>query len=59
EYYSANEKKIKAIGTKSHSWHIGDKAFAKDMYSTINGDLDRHVIPSRRRDAEGNLILRG
>ncbi|MEN8207320.1 MAG: alpha/beta hydrolase, partial [Pseudomonadota bacterium] len=32
EYYSANEKKIKAIGTKSHSWHIGDKAFAKDMY---------------------------
>lgn len=46
-YYDENESVIEAIGTKSHSWYIGNAQFTKDMFITIAGDIDRHSIPTR------------
>jgi hypothetical protein len=31
----------------THSWHIGDKTFAKDFLATIHGDVDRFQIGTR------------
>ena len=59
DYFQKNEKSIEkvAIGTPSHSWHIGDALFTKDMYHTINGDIDRHRIPTRvMKDGELRLV---
>lgn len=46
-YYDENESAIESIGTKSHSWYIGNEQFTKDMFFTISGDIDRHSIPTR------------
>ena len=43
-------------GSFSHSWHIGDPVFARDLLDTIGGDIDRHAIPTRTHDA-GRLVL--
>jgi len=32
----------------SHSWYIGDPHFTKDMFFTLQGDIDRHSIPTRK-----------
>lgn len=45
-----------AIGNKTHSWHIGDGVFTKDMYLTISGDVDRRFIETRE-DKNGELHL--
>ena len=43
-------------GTFCHSWHIGNPHFTKDLCYTIQGDIDRHAIPTREvRD--GELVL--
>jgi len=41
----------------SHSWHIGNPTFARDLVDTLHGDVDRMVIPSRRIDGRGRLTL--
>ncbi len=48
DYYQENEGIIEAIGNKSHSWYIGNKAFTKDLLYTISGDIDRYQIPTRK-----------
>lgn len=45
-----------SIGSFDHSWHIGNRVFAADLFETLRGDLDRAVIPTRRRDS-GRLKL--
>mgnify|MGYP000120862797 CR=1 FL=1 len=44
------------FGSWSHSWHIGDRVFARDLAMTLEGAIDRHAIPTRRR-AEAGLSL--
>ena len=44
------------VGDPTHSWHFGDPLFAKDLAYTIEGDIDRHRIPTRRTE-DGRLIL--
>jgi len=56
-YYQAHEESIHALGTKSHSWYIGDPVFTRDMLLTIAGDIDRHAIPTREI-MNGSLFLR-
>jgi hypothetical protein len=34
------------IGTRDHSWHIGDPVFTRDMIDTMNG-VDRAVMATR------------
>ena len=47
------------IGSFDHSWHIGNKVFARDLFETLRGDMDRTVIPTRRQDSQGKLHLIG
>lgn len=46
-----------AIGSFDHSWHIGNRVFARDLFEVIKGDLDRSVIPTRLAAADGALRL--
>ena len=43
--------------TFCHSWHIGNRVFARDLAWVLHGGIDRHAIPTRRRDGDG-LALR-
>lgn len=45
------------IGTFCHSWHIGNRVFARDLFETLKGDVDRSVIPGRERGVDGRLKL--
>lgn len=45
------------LGTFCHSWHIGNKLFARDLFETLKGDFDRSVIPTRAAGADGKLKL--
>ena len=44
------------IGDFTHSWHFGDPLLAEDLAHTIEGDIDRHRIPTRRME-DGRLVL--
>jgi esterase/lipase superfamily enzyme len=44
-------------GSWSHSWHIGDPVFTRDLSYVLAGDIDRRSIPTRARTDDG-LILR-
>ena len=45
-----------AIGSFDHSWHIGNRVFAADLFETLRGDFDRTQIPTRAL-RDGKLIL--
>lgn len=45
------------IGNEEHSWHIGNKVFAADLFHTLVGDLDRMAIPTRKVSDGGRLEL--
>lgn len=45
-------------GTFNHSWHIGDPVFALDLALTLEGAIDRNVIPTRAQ-RDGGLVLAG
>lgn len=46
------------LGTFCHSWHIGNKLFARDLFETLIGDLDRSVIPTRTVGLDGKITLK-
>ncbi|MFN4329263.1 MAG: alpha/beta hydrolase [Limnobacter sp.] len=57
EYFKTKDPaQSKFTGTFNHSWHIGDPVFALDLALTLEGDIDREAIPTRRHD-QGNLHL--
>jgi pimeloyl-ACP methyl ester carboxylesterase len=45
------------IGAFDHSWHIGNQVFARDLFETLRGDLDRHILPTRY-SVNGKLKLK-
>lgn len=45
-------------GTWEHSWHIGNEVFFQDLYHTLCGDEDRHMIPTRTKMSLNRLRLR-
>lgn len=45
------------LGLFDHSWHIGNKLFALDLFETIKGDIDRSIIPTRSVGTNGKLKL--
>lgn len=47
----------KFVGTFTHSWHIGDPVFARDLAMTLEGRYDRNVLPTRET-VNGKLQLR-
>jgi pimeloyl-ACP methyl ester carboxylesterase len=55
-YFSTlDPKKQTFFGTFAHSWHIGDRVFARDLAMTLEGRIDRHAIPTRKKD--GNALV--
>lgn len=45
-------------GTFNHSWHIGDSNFALDLALTLEGGIDREVVPTRQVE-KGRMVLIG
>lgn len=43
-------------GTFNHSWHIGNRVFARDLAMTLEGGIDRLAIPTRKLQF-GELVL--
>ena len=52
-----NADQAAITGSFEHSWHIGNKLFARDLFETLRGDLDRSVIPTRAVGTNGKLKL--
>lgn len=44
------------FGTFNHSWHIGNRVFARDLAMSLEGGIDRLALPTRR-PVNGRLIL--
>lgn len=58
EYFATlDPQKQTFFGTFAHSWHIGNRVFARDLAMTMEGRIDRLAIPTRRREGT-ELILR-
>jgi len=58
EYFSTiDPDKQTYFGTFAHSWHIGDRVFARDLAMTLEGRIDRNAIPTRKGE-NGELVLR-
>jgi esterase/lipase superfamily enzyme len=45
------------FGQFSHSWYFGDDQFARDLASTLIGDIDRNYIPTRAVRVDDDLEL--
>jgi len=57
DYFAGKNPKTSTFeGTFCHSWHIGDATWARDMAMTLDGKIDRLVIPTR--DLAPKLRLR-
>lgn len=52
------EDQRETLGTFSHSWHIGNRVFAADLFETLRGDLDGDAIPTREVGERGDVRLR-
>jgi esterase/lipase superfamily enzyme len=57
-HFSSLDEREDAIGSWSHSWHIGDSQFTCDLLHTLRGDVDRHCIETRKSDGKSGLALK-
>lgn len=55
-FRTLDPKKSTYFGDFTHSWHIGNRVFARDLAMTIEGAVDRKAIPTRVL-ANGHLSL--
>jgi esterase/lipase superfamily enzyme len=55
-YWKTIPKTQKIIGSREHSWHIGDPVFARDMVDTLNG-VDRESMTTRKKLSDNRLEL--
>jgi hypothetical protein len=46
-----------ATGAWELSWFFNDPLFARDLTHTLQGDIDRNYIPTRKRAKDGALLL--
>jgi len=56
-FETLDPKKQTFFGTFAHSWHIGNRVFARDLALTLEGRIDRNAIPTRLQEG-GRLVLR-
>ena len=54
---SLDKQESEASGNWSHPWHFDNETFAKDLFFTIEGDIDRSSIPTRTLENR-ELILK-
>jgi esterase/lipase superfamily enzyme len=59
EYFSAldPEAQPNKVGWWNHSWHIGNRVFARDLAMTLEGRIDRNYLPTREQRGR-QLVLR-
>lgn len=59
DYFASLDPKqeTRRVGWWNHSWHIGNRVFARDLAMTMEGRIDRHYIPTRET-RDGALYLR-
>lgn len=49
EYFQNKDPNTSSFrGTFNHSWHIGDDVFAADLAMTLEGEIDRNFLPTRK-----------
>ncbi|WP_105400542.1 alpha/beta hydrolase [Neorhizobium sp. T7_12] len=57
DYFEGVDPKSQpSLGSWTHSWHIGNRLFARDLSMTLEGAIDRHAIPTRKMK-NGRLTL--
>jgi len=56
-FQTLDPKKQKFEGTFAHSWHIGNRVFARDLSMTLTSGIDRNAITTRVMDGTGALSL--
>lgn len=44
------------VGTQSHSWYFGNRAFTRDLFGVVIGE-DHTVLPTRAVAPDGSLVL--
>ena len=58
EYFKTKDPQNSVfVGTFNHSWHIGDPEFTLDLALTLEGEIDREAIPTRRNDPGGLALV--
>jgi pimeloyl-ACP methyl ester carboxylesterase len=55
-FQTKDPNQAKFVGTFSHAWHFGDETLALDLALTLEGEMDRLVVPTRRLEG-GQLVL--
>ena len=59
DYYDANKDKLNVVQAfKPHSWYFWSDKFLQDLVYTLKGELDRNVIPTREKRADGEFYLK-
>lgn len=57
KYYDENKGNFPISVSKSHSWYFDDNRFYEDLRHTLEGKLDRSVIPKRGVTPDGGFAL--
>lgn len=59
DYFSALDPAAQPnkVGWWNHSWHIGNRLFARDLAMSLEGRIDRNYVPTREQ-RNGRLVLR-
>ncbi|TCO71540.1 alpha/beta hydrolase [Rhodovulum euryhalinum] len=58
EYFDRHKDMLGDDPSIAHNWYFEDAHFMKDIFFTVQGNLDRHEFPTRLPTTEGNLALR-
>lgn len=56
-YYRDHEDEFAGIPNRAHVWYFHDTRFFRDVFYTIQGNIDRNEIPGRALGSLGNLVL--
>ena len=58
-YAAVPDREFQTIdGMTSHSWYLEDSIWYDDLASTLKGQLDRNLIPTRTRVGENDFVLK-
>jgi hypothetical protein len=58
-FASKNPEQSVFTGTFNHSWQVGDETFALDLALTLEGEMDRLVIPTREKVDDQLILIAG
>ena len=56
-YFDKNRHKFRNLANAGHTWYFDDQKFFDDVMHTLQGDIDRHSIPTRKNKG-GKLSLK-